>query len=204
MFMSATKGLNVDREHAFRSWGLVESLYAEPWRAYHSFGHIDGGMDLLREWGRETFSMHPMRKILLLHTCWILHDAIYDVRSKTNERNSTLLARMIVGTDEPEAYITPTVHSGERPAEPLAAVLCDVDLAGFGAPWDAYQQHGANIRLEYGVKDDEAWRVGRRTALEKFHERAVAGTLYFTEYFSERFAAQAKQNLERDMEQLNA
>lgn len=202
MFLEAARGLHVDRDHAFRSWSLVDSFYDEPWRAYHGFKHISDGIGLLREWGRDTHNMQPIRKVWLLYFCWIMHDAIYNTGSKMNERNSTLLARMIVGTDEPEAYIMPTVHSGERPEEPLAAVLCDVDLSGFGAPWETYQQQGEKIRFEYNVKDDEVWRAGRRRAIEKFHERAVAGTLYFTEYFSERFAAQARENLERDMAEL--
>jgi len=74
------------------------------------------------------------------------------------------------------------------------AFMIDIDLAGFGAPWDDFMQKGEDLRDEYATQSDSSYYDGQVGFLNVLRERAP---FYSTEFFRQRFEATAQQNLRR-------
>jgi predicted metal-dependent HD superfamily phosphohydrolase len=127
------------------------------------------------------------------------HDAIYIVGSRTNERNSAELflersqgARftfrhhvcgLIMATRHARR-----IHGNDR------RFIVDIDLSGFGAPWDEFMRNGALLRQESVQQSDDQYLAGQAIFLGRLQERP---RFFFTDYFHDRYEAQARENLTR-------
>lgn len=176
--------------------GLFEQLitaYQEPQRHYHSLQHLTEC--LMHFESAHHLAQHPGEVAIAL---WF-HDAIYDVRGKSNERQSADWATRTLAAlraDQAtvlrvEQLIMATRHDA-LPTEPDEQLLVDIDLAILGATPERFAEYDGQVRAEYSWVPGFIYTMKRRRVLKSFLDRPV---IYSTGYFRERHEAQARINL---------
>ena len=80
-------------------------------------------------------------------------------------------------------------------------VMLDADLSILSAPPQQYDVYARAIRQEYSFVPEEAYRVGRAAVLRRFLAREP---FYFTEWMQERGETAVRQNLTRELEELES
>lgn len=184
----------------------LKSRYAEPQRYYHCWAHIEALREHYQRWEGEFSSPVPV--------LWALywHDAIYDPMAKDNEEQSAQLLEL-----QAENYLsanelvfaagiirTTTKHEvptglSRRDEEDLSLFL-DIDLSILGARPDVFDQYERDIRAEYSLIPDDAFRAGRKAILQRFVERE---RIYFTALAHAEWDALARDNLRRSVAALS-
>jgi predicted metal-dependent HD superfamily phosphohydrolase len=141
-------------------------------------------------------------------TVWY-HDIIYKASRNNNEEQSALLAidrlkklnleKSQIELIKPLILSTKkhSVLSNENASD--NSYLLDIDLSILGANWSVYQSYCSNIRKEYKIYPTFMYNKGRKQLLKRFLDR---DTLYFTEYFKEKFEIQARKNIKKELELL--
>uniref|UniRef100_A4XZU7 Metal-dependent phosphohydrolase n=1 Tax=Ectopseudomonas mendocina (strain ymp) TaxID=399739 RepID=A4XZU7_ECTM1 len=127
------------------------------------------------------------------------HDAIYDVRGKTNERQSADWAIRTLAAckadqatlERVEQLILATKHDA-TPIRPDEQLLVDIDLAILGARPQRFAEYDQQVRAEYSWVPGLLYRMKRRSVLKSFLARP---SIYSTSYFRERNESQARVNL---------
>ena len=134
------------------------------------------------------------------------HDAVCVPGAGDNEARSAELAvdvlgRLGVGSgtlDEVVRLVKATDHQG-RPESGDAKLICDIDLAVLGKSWSEYSTYAAAVGGEYSVPAEQfaAGRAGfLRTMLAREH-------IYHTEHFRGRLEQTARENIRRELADLN-
>ncbi|MGA4323291.1 N-methyl-D-aspartate receptor NMDAR2C subunit [Ectopseudomonas hydrolytica] len=176
--------------------GLFEQLiaaYQEPQRHYHSLQHL---IECLTHFEHaHHLAEHPGEVAVAL---WF-HDAIYDVRGKTNERQSADWAIRTLAAckadqatlERVEQLILATKHDA-TPIRPDEQLLVDIDLAILGARPQRFAEYDQQVRAEYSWVPGLLYRMKRRSVLKSFLARP---SIYSTSYFRERNESQARVNL---------
>ena len=192
-----------------RQWGApdngadferLHAAYSEPHRHYHAVSHIEDCLAQLDS------VVELIESPAAVETAVWFHDAIYQPRSSTNERDSADWAAQVLTrsgvSGEPvatvRAHIMATLHTGEALAGDTAFVV-DIDVSILGrepAEYDVYEQA---IRQEYRWVPGFLYRRKRIEILSSFLERP---TLYATAHFRERYEQQARDNLARAVSML--
>jgi predicted metal-dependent HD superfamily phosphohydrolase len=179
--------------------------YGEAHRRYHVWAHIETMLKLM-EWRQaDLFNLEAMELAILFH------DVVYEPGEEENEKRSAglmlgMLSKTVapVTLDAANAMILAT-ETHVLPAEMIDPVrsdcahFLDMDLAILGSAPEVFDAFQAGIREEFSEIDDDAYRVGRKAALERFMGRK---TLYMTQSFFDSFEAQARQNLGRAIAEL--
>jgi predicted metal-dependent HD superfamily phosphohydrolase len=179
---------------------LLSDLYAEPQRAYHSLRHLTHCLDEFED------ARHLAERPNDVEMALWFHDAIYDPKSKDNERNSAELARRIATEARlPEAFgarvsdlILATQHQG-LPEGADARLLVDIDLAILGRPQGEFDEYEANIRKEYIFVPWPEYRPARSAVLQSFLDRSA---IYSTDHFRRKYESRARANLKRSLSKL--
>jgi predicted metal-dependent HD superfamily phosphohydrolase len=177
-------------------------LYGEPHRSYHTLKHIDALFSTT-----EALGLKFQQPEVIAWATWY-HDAIYDPKKKNNEERSADLAVQTMSLFAPRLdkmldtvwnLIMSTQAHYPINDSPDCRLFLDLDLAIFGAEAEVYDKYSAGIRKEYAYVPDFIYKMGRKTALQKFFSRKP---LYFTDIFREQFEARAKENLAREIASL--
>lgn len=177
-------------------------FYSALGRHYHTLEHIKHCLDLADEMHFATKKMHLVRLAI-----WY-HDAIYDTKSKENEKKSAnlfmrlaeLLNMKSEDIDEVVAMIMASDHKGTKEEYPLETKLfLDIDIAILGAERNVYAKYDEDIRKEYSWVPEEEYLKGRTQVLASFLNRKP---LYLTEQFQSRFEDTAKANLALSLQAL--
>ena len=179
----------------------LRAAYAEPQRFYHTAGHISSCLRLLDDVAGLAGSQEEVELAL-----WF-HDAVYDPRAKDNELKSADWASDFLeraGASEGSrarirGHIIATEHDA-APSGPDSALVVDIDLAILGSPPEAYQAFEANIRREYRWVPRPLYRRKRREVLDSFLTRP---SIYFTDYFRDRYEPAARANLQTAIQALS-
>ena len=174
--------------------------YAEPQRAYHTLAHLD---DCLAQLDR--FAHLAERRAEVELALWF-HDAVYDVRSSTNEADSAAWARRFLeghGVAEDvvarvEGHVLATGHADAPPGGD-AALVVDVDLSILGRDEETYDRFEAQVREEYAWVPGPLFRAKRREILAGFLARP---RLYVHDEVAAAYDAPARANLARAIEAL--
>lgn len=179
----------------------LAARYREPHRHYHALPHIDHCLTELKQ----------ARKLILNHNAvemaiWF-HDAIYDTKAKDNEGKSAELAKTVLEnaglseefTKQAVNLILATKHIAP-PADPDAKLIADIDLSSLGIADEAFDENGRQIREEYKEVPEELFMAGRSAFLDALLKRK---TIYYTQFFFEKYEAQARKNLIRAITQLS-
>jgi len=175
---------------------LFEALmaaYAEPQRRYHSLQHLEeclGHFEQVRE-----LAEHPEEVEIAL---WF-HDAVYDVRGATNERQSAdwAVRALMTGNasrstqNRVEHLIMATRHDA-APGDSDERLLVDIDLSIIGAAPKRFAEYDGQIRAEYSWVPEAIYVMKRKAVLSSFLART---SIYSTAYFRERYETQARINL---------
>jgi predicted metal-dependent HD superfamily phosphohydrolase len=176
---------------------LIER-YGEPHRHYHSLQHLEEcfhHFDALKAWAGQP---HEIELAL-----WF-HDAIYDTHRHDNEERSAQWAVEAISPSSQRAakrvhaLVMATRHEAV-PEGTDAQILVDVDLAILGAAIGRFDDYEMQVRREYAWVPETLYRSERRKILTGFASRA---RLYRTEFFFERYEAQARANIARSLARL--
>lgn len=178
--------------------------YSEPHRRYHTLTHIE---DCLAQVAA-SMDMDENQRTLMDVAIWF-HDAIYDATRSDNEAESAKLAAdRLAAEGAPQAFIDEVVrlilltagHSVQA-EDVLGARLVSIDLSILGAEPDRYDAYAAAIREEYAHVPEPLYRAGRAAILGRFLE---SDALFADPIWAERFEAQARANLTREIADLTA
>lgn len=172
----------------------LQSLYAEPHRAYHSASHVRACLRLLED---PDVAALGERLPEVLAAIWF-HDAVYDPRASDNEEASACLASELLGSGGVASEVVLRVASHVRATKdhvatsPDAQLVIDVDLSILGESPEVYARFEADIRREYAWVPPAAYASGRAAVLRKFLARPA---VYGTPLFRARYEARARENL---------
>ena len=181
------------------TYRILQHRYLEPHRYYHTLGHIAqclGELDTARD-RIEEFDATEL-------AIWF-HDVIYEYGAKDNEdlsaqafrqhANGYMAADLVNRVDE---LIIATKHTGSAGDEGIAYMV-DIDLSGFGLPWDGYLADSDALRLEAPEVSDENYYSGK---LRFLGELQSWDSLFQTQHFRDRLEETAQANIARYSGQL--
>jgi len=185
-----------------RLHGELIARYSEPHRRYHTVRHLDECFEKLDE--IRSLARHPAEIELAL---WF-HDAIYDVKRHDNEEKSADWARASataagVAADACErvySLILSTRHQAAANGVD-AEILVDIDLSILGAVLVRFDEYERQVREEYSWVPDFLFRRERKAILKEFLARP---RIFSTTHFRDRYEHQARSNIERSLERLDA
>ena len=164
-----------------------------PDRRFHNLNHIG---DCLNRFDRVAPLLANPDAVEL--AIWF-HDAVYVPGDAGNERRSTeLFLSYSDGADRLFrrrvcALILTTRHQRQAP-EGDRGFIEDIDLAGFGGPWEEFMRQGDLLREEFAAQPDAQYYAGQVWFLGFLKRRRW---FFSTKYFRERYEAQAQENLDR-------
>ena len=163
--------------------------YSESHRRYHTLAHVNELLTLLRDF--ELADRDSVEAAV-----WF-HDAIYDTHANDNEARSaelagTALREMNFGNiDVVQAMINATATHDSRGLTRDGLLFLDADLSILGAPPERYRAYAGAIRAEY------SWVPDAMFALER-------PSIYQTGEMRARFEVQARENVARELAELQA
>jgi predicted metal-dependent HD superfamily phosphohydrolase len=179
------------------------AAYADPSRHYHDTRHLAEVLGRLEELAGAgvAYDEVPVRL-----AAWF-HDAVYDGERDAEERSAawaedalTPGCRPIV-VDEVTRLIRLTEQHDPEPGDVNGEALSDADLGILAADRERYDEYVADVRREYAHLGDRQFREGRTQVLESLLERRE---MFRTAYARERWEADARANLERELAALGA
>jgi predicted metal-dependent HD superfamily phosphohydrolase len=180
----------------------LAAAYEAPGRHYHTLTHIQALLEAVHE------APTPLHDAEVVQLAVWFHDAVYSPLRSDNEERSAVLAReFLTQTTLAPDRISRVVlliertkdHTQPQPDDPDLHFFLDADLQILGAPPAEYEQYAHQIRQEYRLVPGPLYRRGRRAVLQNM---LAAATLYCTEYFQNKLDARARQNLQRELDDL--
>ena len=191
-----------DEELISTYWDEIKTHYNSKSRHYHNLSHIYNMLLQI-----EVLESSIINYDLCRFTIWY-HDIIYKSTKKNNELKSAEFAKnrlKPLDLDEKSIEIVQKLIKSTQKHELVLrenddnAYVLDLDLSILGSNWDTYKKYTDNIRKEYAIYPDFMYRPGRKKVLSHFLNR---DTLYFTDYFRNKYENQARENLKREIELL--
>ncbi|MBI2449979.1 MAG: N-methyl-D-aspartate receptor NMDAR2C subunit [Candidatus Nealsonbacteria bacterium] len=174
--------------------------YEKSPRLYHTIDHIDRCLEEFDEVKGLLTEPNAVEMAI-----WF-HDFFYDTYRKDNEKRSAGVAKDILkAASLPHAFgkrvtelILVTKHD-IPPADFDARIIADIDLASLGYSEKIFDENTAKIRKEYDWVPKEIFNKGRIKILKAFLDRP---TIYLTQFFRDKYEAQARKNLARAIAKL--
>ena len=184
----------------------LTTLYTQPHRYYHNINHINDCLTELESIPQHgvTFGGHQLVGVdcdIIEKAIWY-HDAVYNPYSKHNEhRSAALLPDEKIGNDYydnvREAILATAKHLEiQENIQLTTKIMLDIDLSGFGQPFDICWKHAQNIRKEYYNTNDFDFLTGRLKFLNTIDNRSA---LYYTKYFYDKYEVQARRNIAEEI-----
>lgn len=182
-------------------WRELERRYRQPHRFYHTLSHLNQCLFELDAAGVRVAEA-PATEMAI----WF-HDIIYNYGASDNETRSADyfrgVARESMAADFCSRvceFIVATQHTEAAQSEAVAFTV-DIDLSGFGLPWQAYLADSDALRKEADGVSDKRYYQSKLRFLEELQRRPV---LFQTEYFRDRLEAAAQANITRYTSDLRA
>lgn len=175
------------------------AAYRDPSRHYHTKAHIAACLAELERY--RSFSTRPDEIAIAI---WF-HDAVYDTHRADNEALSAVWAESYltsVGVDAEaitrisEMILATKTHDAQNAD---TALMVDIDLHILGAPTQIFEAYDRAIRQEYHWVPKTEYREQRAQILQGFLQREF---IYKTMALREQYEAQARQNLQRKVNEL--
>lgn len=196
--------INAGDDDSFAAEPAVRALcdaasdaWNEPHRHYHAMQHLAECLRWLDDPKVRAAVERPFEVELAVY----LHDLVYDTTRSDNEEVSAdravALLSAIDGADHAaidrvrQMVLATKTHATE---EPDTRVMLDVDLSILGAEEARFAEYEAQIREEFQWVPDEAYRAGRRRALEGFADRP---RIFHSAALFEALESRARENLRR-------
>jgi predicted metal-dependent HD superfamily phosphohydrolase len=172
----------------------------EPGRRFHNMGHIDDCLARLDEVERHVEDPDAVELAL-----WF-HDAVYVPGDAANERRSAELFLSHAAGARPRfrrrvIALILTTRRNRTPRDNDCRFIDDIDLAGFGSPWEEFMHNGNLLRREFATQSDADYYRGLSAFLTSLRRRP---RLFRTDWFAKRYEDQAQQNLTRLLGEIGA
>lgn len=174
-------------------YAYLKEKYAEKHRYYHTFEHIEHCLALLESY--QHLAKYPNEIELAI---WF-HDAVYNVFSSTNEKDSAEMAfefalkaglGSVIATRVSELVIA-TLH-GTIISSSDQELMVDIDLAVLGCSPLSYKEFEIAVRKEYKKIPLFIFKRGRKKILSSFLCRE---RIYTFPEFYQRYESQARENI---------
>lgn len=186
---------NADDVNINQAYSHIYRKYSEPQRYYHTLEHIHACLDHFDQ------VAHLLSDCFNLETAIWFHDVIYDPKKNDNEQKSAEYAKSFlqsIGLDETEINkINRLILLTQHPSDPKTEderYLLDIDLSILGANKVLYDRYEHWIRKEYAFVPKLLYKKGRESLLNSF---TSLDRIYHTDYFYQKYEAQARQNIGR-------
>jgi predicted metal-dependent HD superfamily phosphohydrolase len=187
-------------EESDLTFEMLATMYAHPPRAYHNLGHIAQVLAVY-----DTCALLAEHRDAVEFALW-MHDCVFFAERPDNESRSADAASMIAGllgcpgefTTLVRALIEATKHS-VPPARGDASLVADIDLSILAATDAEYDAYRAAIREEFEFADDAMFRTGRAAFLERMLAR---DNIFATQWFRREMEGRARENMERELDEL--
>lgn len=178
-------------------FNVLDTLYSDPRRRYHTFNHISDCLNLL---DYSDIIAEPRDRFPVELAIWF-HDCIYNTNRQDNELQSARCANFYAqGLKFNEEYgrriehlVLATKHDKQETSLEQQ-LICDIDLASLGASPEEFDKNSENIRYEYSWVPKDEYERSRDKILSGFFSRQ---RIYYTAFFYDNFEAQARINLNR-------
>jgi len=162
-------------------------------RQFHNIGHIDDCLSRFDEVARHLDDPDAVELAL-----WY-HDAVYVPGDATNERNSAALFLTHAAGARPSlrrrvTALILTTRRNRTPRSNDCKFIDDIDLAGFGSPWEEFMHNGGLLRREFATQSDPDYYRGLTAFLTSLRRRP---RFFRTDWFAKRYESQAHANLTR-------
>ncbi len=182
-------------------WNEIHKSYSSKSRYYHNMAHIIQILEAVNEYSAK------IQDISTMQLAAYFHDIIYSPKRKDNEvRSAALAVKKLMQLNYPSVliekckqYILATKDHSNSLMDNDLDFLLDFDLEKLGAAWPEYLEYTRQIRKEYKIYPDIIYIPGRKKVLAHFLN---LNRIYKTPAFYEKYELQARQNMEREMEQL--
>lgn len=180
---------------------ILVDRYSELQRSYHTLEHI--GHCLTQLDSARHLAEDPDGIELSI---WF-HDAVYDPEADDNELRSAELFDSLLGphlSQERAAHIHRLIRVTEHPSEPEdidARLMVDIDLSSFALPWDEFMRDTNAIRSELAHIPEPQFDDSKRRFLNGLLSRS---SIYLTAHFRQRLEEQARSNIKRHIQDLDA
>lgn len=186
---------------AIKAIERIIDRYSASGRHYHNMDHLSSLVYLQRQYAHLIVDNDS-----LLYAIYF-HDIIYKVTRSDNEERSAheavaFLNRIGYPDDKQHkvfAFIAATQKHLNPIADPDLDYLLDFDLHILGATPAQYEAYTKQIRKEYAIYPAFMYRRGRKKVLQHF--LGLPG-IYKTAVFREKYELKARENMERELEQL--
>jgi predicted metal-dependent HD superfamily phosphohydrolase len=181
-------------------WNEIETRYSEKGRHYHDLLHLENMFKELED-VKGNISDYTAISFSVFY-----HDVIYDASSKSNEEKSAAkaekrLSELQFNKDRISIILKQILatKAHQRSDDGDTNYLLDADLSVLGKDFKTYLKYTQNIRKEYSIYPDFLYKPGRRKVLKHFLELE---SIFKTEYFKEKYEAQAKENIAAELQLL--
>jgi predicted metal-dependent HD superfamily phosphohydrolase len=175
-------------------WQSLRDHYQESHRYYHTLRHLTQCLTELDN-AKEHIAELPATELAI----WF-HDIIYRYGARDNETQSAAFFRLAAGStmsadfvDRVGEFIIATQHTGSAQDVSVAFVV-DIDLSGFGLPWEDYLIDSDALRQEAASIGDEKYYQGKLRFLDELQRWP---SLYQSDYFKDRLENRAQSNISR-------
>lgn len=181
------------------NWLDLVKAYAAKGRHYHNLNHLE---EMIVLFDRYKEALQFPNEVLY---AIFYHDIIYKVTRKDNELKSAQLALSILPENATldkqlvfEMICATQLHQ-QNDIEDINWLI-DFDLKILAKDWNEYTIYCDQIRKEYKIYPNLLYQPGRKKALEHFLENEF---IFQTDEFRTRFEAQARENIQREIELLS-
>jgi len=178
----------------------LAGAHAEPQRHYDTQQHLVECLAELDE------ARHLARQPPAVEFALWFHDAVYFPQATDNEKQSARLARQCLAhigavdaLGERVAHLVMTTKFHNPDGDADAGLLVDIDLSILGREPKRFFEYEQQIRAEYAWVPAADYSAKRAEILERFLSRE---RIYTTEWFHQKYEAQARKNLAESGNQL--
>jgi predicted metal-dependent HD superfamily phosphohydrolase len=199
-FIKLVNNYTADVRLGTQLWSEIETNYSNKKRHYHTLTHLENLLQQLvavkttiKNWDTVLFTLY-------------YHDIIYNPLKTNNEEKSAEFTenRMrLIAAPQPiiENCIGQILATKKHflSADNDTNIFTDADLSILGQPWPVYEKYYKQVRKEYALYPNLIYNPGRKKVLQHFLQMQQ---IFKTDYFFECFEAQAKENIERELQQL--
>ena len=174
-------------------WLEIEEAYSSPTRHYHTLAHL-----------KQIYTVLPTFDDVTEFAIFY-HDIIYDVLCQENEEQSALICKnqlnhlavpIFIIEETMQLILETKMHNASSSRNTL---FLDADLAILGSRRELYLQYIKNVRKEYAIYSNIEYIKGREKVLMHFLEKE---RIYISDYFYEHYENRARENLEKELQQL--
>jgi len=180
--------------HLIKSlWLEIDEAYSSPVRHYHTLAHLE-----------QIYTLLPTLDAVTEFSIFY-HDIVYDVLRQDNEEQSALVCKnQLNRLAIPTSIVKETMQliretKAHTASSTQNALFLDADLAILGSREILYRQYIKHVRQEYTLYRDIDYIKGRKKVLMHFLEKE---RIYRSDYFYERYEKRARENLEKELQQL--